>query len=158
MSRIPSWEAKITANRSLVRAHLDKLKELRMEMARTDAEIARPPQEEAPHAAMGSFKPGRQRDVAMMAEEDIFAGASADSSPVDFHHSTQAATEPRCNSLEAVVEPDLEVEQGLETSSQSLFNEVDLASPAMSSALYSGWTTAQRGMASRLPVHLLRWP
>jgi len=249
MSHIPSWEAKIKANRSLVCARLDKLEELKTEMDRTDAELARPPREEAPHAALGSIKPGQgdvaeiartpreeaphtalgsikpgqgdvaeiartpreeaphtalgsikpgqgdvattapvsrrvsrrivaclQSDIAELeaalltaanagvseyirgriaekkreldaaqarldaraaraqdvpqadtpvASEDILVGASADPSPVDFHHSTQAATEPRCNSLEAVVEPDLEVEQGLETSSQSLVNEVE---------------------------------
>ncbi|EJK63760.1 hypothetical protein THAOC_15563, partial [Thalassiosira oceanica] len=203
MSRIPSWEAKITANRSLVRARLDKLEELKTEMARTDAELARPPREEAPHAAPGSIKPGQgdvaeiartpreeaphtalgsikpgqgdvattapvsrrvsrrivaclQSDIAELeaalltaanavvseyirgriaekkreldavqarldaraaraqvvsqadtpvASEDILVGASADSSPVDYHN--------------------LEVEQGLETSSQSLVNEVE---------------------------------
>jgi len=222
MSHIPSWEAKIKANRSLVCARLDKLEELKTEMDRTDAELARPPREEAPLAALGSIKPGQgdvaeiartpreeaphtalgsikpgqgdvattapvsrrvsrrivaclQSDIAELeaalltaanagvseyirgriaekkreldaaqarldaraarapvvsqadtpvASDDILAGASADSSPVDYH-STQAATEPRCNSLEAVVEPDLEVEQGLETSSQSLVNEVE---------------------------------
>ncbi|EJK55606.1 hypothetical protein THAOC_24651 [Thalassiosira oceanica] len=195
LSHIPSWEAMISANRSLVRTRLDKLEESKTEMARTDAELARPPREEAPLAALGSIKPGQgdvattapvsrrvtkrivaclQSDIAELeaalltaanagvseyirgriaekkreldaaqarldaraarapvvsqadtpvASEEILAGASADSSPVD-DHSTQAVTEPRCNSLEAV-EPDFEVEQGPETSSQSLVNEVE---------------------------------
>ncbi|EJK62528.1 hypothetical protein THAOC_16857 [Thalassiosira oceanica] len=132
-------------------------------MAQTDAELARPPQEEAPHASLGSIKPGQgdvattapvsrrlvarlQSDIAQLEAALLTAkGPLAEyirnliekenrkldeaQARLDARAATQvvsqADTPVASKEILAVVEPDFEVEQGPETSLQSLVNEVE---------------------------------